>query len=93
MKNTKSGKNRGSALVIIVANLSEMSYLCTNGLRFGGRLKVLEGFWAVGPRLVYPICCKVDNDCLRNNRERSLKYTLCVGPPKLDEHSCGVNDC
>ena len=40
----ESANNRGSAIVITVANHSEASHLCARGLRFGGALKVVEIF-------------------------------------------------
>ena len=89
----ESGNNRGSAIVITVANHSEASYLCARGLRFGGALKVVEKFWEAGPGSVCPICCGIGHDRLGNCGQRPTQCTLCAGPHKLDEHKCGVSGC
>ncbi len=59
----KSGNNRGSAIVIIIANASDAAYLCTKGLRFGGALKVVEKYREAGPGSVCLICCGIGHDC------------------------------
>lgn len=89
----ESGSNRGSAIVITVANHSEASYLCAKSLRFGGGLKVVEKFWEAGPGSVCPICCGIGHDRLGNYRQRPPQCTLCAGPYKLDEHRCRVSGC
>ena len=85
------GNNRGSVRVITVANSSETSYLCTNGLRFGEGLKVVERCWEVGPESVCPIYCGADHDRLRNYGERDPQCILFAGPHRLNQYKCGVN--
>ena len=89
----ESGNNRGSAIVITVANASDVSYLCAKGLRFGGALKVVEKYWEAGPESICPIYCGIGHDRPGNCGERPAKCSLCAGPHKLEEHKCGVSGC
>ena len=89
----ESGNNRGSAIVITVANVSDVVYLCAKSLRFGGALKVVEKYWKAGPGSVCPICCGIGHDRPGNCGDRLVKCILCAGPHKLEEHKCGVSDC
>ena len=89
----ESGNNRGSTIVIIVANYSKAFYLCARGLRFGGALKVVEKFWKAGPGSICLICCGIGHDRLGNCGERLMQCTLYAGPHKLGKHKCGVIGC
>ncbi len=40
----ESGNNRGSTIVITIANAFDAAYLCVKGLRFGAALKVVEKY-------------------------------------------------
>ena len=89
----ESGNNRGSAIVITIANASDAAYLCAKGLRFGGALKIVEKYWEAGPGLVCFICCGINHDRPGSCGQRPVKCTLCTGSHKLEEHRCGVSGC
>lgn len=89
----ESGNNRGSAIVITIANASDAAYLCAKGLRFRGALKIVEKYWEVGLGSVCLICCSIGHDRPGNCGQRPAKCALCAGLHKLEENKCGVSGC
>lgn len=89
----ESGNNRDSAIVITVANASDVAYLCAKRLRFGGALKIVEKYREAGPGSVCPVCCGIGHDRPGSCGQRPAQCTLCAGPHKLEKHKCGVSGC
>lgn len=78
------------AIVIIVANISDIIYLYAKNLRFGGALKVVEKYWEAGSGSICLICYDIGNNCPENYGDRPAKCSLYAKLHKLEEHKCGM---
>lgn len=85
--------NWGLAIVITVANASDIIYLCAKSLKFRRALKVMEKYWEVGLGFVYSVCYDISHDCSGNCGDRLVKCNLCAGSNKLEEPKYKMKDC